>query len=139
MLDQHLVTDIVKRYLQENYPELLAEGYDRPDGSFECELQSPSRHFSLWIATYNNEITLGLQSPDGDSGCHTHFVPYDLESFPEVLEDMTGRIREIMSDKWLFYHSSRRGYSWTDDMEKRLEKKKKDETLLFFSWTGKLD
>ncbi len=138
MPDQSQVTSTTKHHLRLHHPELLRDQFDRPDGSFECQLQSPSKHFSIWIASYNCEITVGLQSPDGDSGCHTHFTPYRETDLPGVLASMSELMKDIMNDEVLFYHSSVHGYSWTSDRDALLEEKQPHETIMFFSWWGKL-
>lgn len=134
MLDQVLVSTVLRKYLQDHHPAFLTDATEHANGSMDCSLKSPSRHFSIWIGTYNSEYTLGLESPDGDSGCHTHFTPYTERDFPHVLENMSALLDDIMSGKVLFYHSTLQGYTWTSDMDDTLKKKRPDEEIMFFSW-----
>ncbi len=134
MLDQVLVSSVLRDYLQQHYPAFLADAGEHPNGSMDCSLKSPSRHFSIWIGTYNCEYTVGLESPDGDSGCHTHFTPYTAKDFDHVLGNMSALIDDIMSGKVVFYHSSLGGYTWTSDVDDTLKKKKPNEEIMYFSW-----
>jgi hypothetical protein len=132
-MNQITFSNIVRDYLAKEYPTFLKNITYHDDGSFDCTLQNSNGEFSVWIATENSEITLGLQAPDGTSNCHTHMRFYDEESY-EQLETMKNYFEKIFSNKLLFMHSSLSGYTWTENVEQELKKKKKNESIQFFKW-----
>jgi hypothetical protein len=138
MLDQISFSEVVKNWLEEFYPQFLFKIETKPDNSFDCSFESPSKKFSVWIATYSCEITVGLESHDGNSDCHTHFTPYEMEDITSVLENLSLILQEIFSGKLFFYHSSLTGYSWTTNDTEILKKKQKGESIEFFSWDAYL-
>lgn len=80
--------------------------------------------FSIWIATYDVELTIGLEDVEtNNSNCHTHMSFYGNEP-NEQLEAMSKYLENIFSDKLVFYHSTLSGFSWTYDIEETRAKKK---------------
>lgn len=104
------------------------------DGSFDCELRSLSNEFSIWVATYNSEITIGLVDPDGNSDIHTHISCYDEEDINDTLSDLAAKINEIIQDKLILYHSERTGYDWTYDINLVQKKRNHSEDIRAYSW-----
>ena len=130
-------SNIVKEYLIEKYPIFLKTLVNQPDGSFDCSLKNSTKEFSCWIATYNSEITIGLEDPDQISGCHTHMSFYGQEP-SEQLNGLNEYLTNIFSNKLIFYQSSLSGFSWTDNPSNTFIEKRKDENIKFFSWDGKV-
>ena len=87
MLEQKYFSELVKEYLETTSNQFSKNIKFLPDGSFHCSALSPTEQFSVWIATYDSEITVGLDSKDGNSNCHTHFTPYDLDEVKQVLQN----------------------------------------------------
>ena len=139
MLDQKRFSNLVKEFLKNSFPQFLNNIKTHPDDSFECSYRNPLGKFTIWIATYNLEITVGLESSDGNSDCHTHFTPYEPEDFEDVLERLSTILKEVFQNKLLYFYSSKRGYSWTSDVRETLLKRKSNESIEFFSWDGSLD
>lgn len=135
-MEQLVFSNIVKDYIAKEYPTLLEDISYKEDGSFDCTLKNSKGDFSVWIATYDSEITLGLQAPDGNSDCHTHMSFYGEEP-EEQLEGMKNYLERIFSNKLHFMQSSLSGYTWTDNVEDTLKKKKKTESIEFFKWNAK--
>ena len=128
MIEQIRFSKIIKQYLEENFPEFLPSLNYKDDGSFDCDLRNQADTFSIWLATYNSEITIGLEDPDGKTDIHTHISCYDEEDLPETLTRISNMINEIREDKLVLY-KGKSGYDWTDNIEKH---KKPNRT--FFSW-----
>lgn len=128
MMEQIYLSEIIKEFLSENFPEFLSSLDFKGDGSFDCDLRSQADTFSIWLATYNSEITIGLEDPDGKTDIHTHLSCDDKEDLPETLDRLAKMINEIREDKLVLYKDES-GYHWTDDMEK-----KKQPNTIFFSW-----
>ena len=139
MLEQRYFSDLVKGYLETTSNQFLPTINFSPDGSFHCSALSPTGQFSIWIATYNCEITVGLESNDGNSDCHTHFTPYDLDDVKQVFQNLTDILDDISNGQLLFYHSNLKGFSWTSNIVETMMKKKSDEAIEFFSWSGQID
>ena len=71
-MNQIEFSNIVKEYISKKHPAFLNNISYKEEHSFDCSLKNAKEEFSRWIATYNSEITLGLESSDGNSDCHTH-------------------------------------------------------------------
>lgn len=138
MLDQFVFSGLLKHFLRNNFPEFLLNPEEYENGSFRCETESPAKQFSIWITSENSEVTAGLASPDGNAHCHTHFTPFETSDIDGVFQDLADFIEEVRCNRVLFFHSSRRGYSWTDDVEITLSKKKAGESITFFAWDGRV-
>ncbi|GHA61231.1 hypothetical protein [Pontibacter akesuensis] len=132
-MEQDAFSNIVRAYISKVHPIFLESISYQADGSFDCTLKNAKGEFSVWIATYNSEVTLGLQAADGNSDCHTHMSFYG-EKPTEQLEAMKNHLEKIFSNKLLFMQSSLSGYSWTDNIEHALKKMKKNESIKFFKW-----
>jgi len=132
-MEQGAFSNIVRDYISKKYPAFLETISYHADGSFDCTIKNAKGKFSVWIATYDSEITLGLQAADGNSDCHTHMSFYGEEP-TEQLEAMKNYLEDIFSNKLLFMQSSLSGYSWTNNVEHTLKKKKKTESFKLFRW-----
>jgi len=132
-MEQNAFSNIVRDYIKKKYPAFFETISYQADGSFDCTLKNTKGKFSVWIATYNSEITLGLEAADGNSDCHTHMSFYGEEP-TEQLEAMKNYLENIFSNKLLIVQSSLSGYSWTDNIEDVLKRKKKNESVQFFRW-----
>ena len=132
-MNQDVFSNIIREYITKEYPAFLETISYQEDGSFDCTIRNAKGEFSVWIATYNCEITLGIQAPDGNSDCHTHMNFYGEEP-GEQLEAMKDYLEKIFSNKLFFMQSSLSGYSWTDNVEDTLKKKKRTESFKFFRW-----
>ena len=73
------------------------------DDSFECSLKSPTGIFSIWIATYNCEITFGLEAPNGKTDIHTHISCYDIDDIDDCTATLTRYIHQITDNKAILY------------------------------------
>ena len=128
MIEQICFSKIIKEYLEKDFPEFIPSLDYKDDGSFDCDLRNQANTFSIWLATYNSEITIGLEDPDGKTDIHTHISCYDEEDLTETLTRLSNMINEIREDKIVLYKSES-GYDWTSNIEKN---KKPDR--IFFSW-----
>jgi hypothetical protein len=68
----------------------------------------------MWIATYNSEITFGLESPNGGTDIHTHVSCYEREDLEDCLSTLTRLIEEIRSNKVILYRDASNVYDWID-------------------------
>jgi hypothetical protein len=124
MIDQIRFSEFIKSFLKNNFPEFISTINYKEDGSFDCDLKNPSNQFSIWLATYNSEITIGLEDPEGKTDIHTHISCYEEEDLDNALHDLSVIINEIKSDKVILYHSDQTGYQWTNNIHSILERKK---------------
>ena len=130
MIEQVRFSEIIKKFLDANLPEFLASINHRDDGSFDCDLRSPTNSFSIWLATYNSEITIGVEDPDGKTDIHTHISFYEDENSAKALNQLSKMINEIREDKLVLYKDKFGDYHLT----KNILEKKKDSNNIFFSW-----
>ena len=84
MINQEHFSELIKELLMEQLPEFCPTIEYNKDGSFDCDLRNPSNEFSIWIATYNSEITLGIEAPDGNTGCSLASDHYSWNSLSRV-------------------------------------------------------
>ncbi len=137
MLEQEKFSSTVESYLKVNFPDFLITLEYKEDHSFDCSLESPTKKFSIWIATYDCEITIGLSDPDNISGCHTHYSCYDDDT-SEVLAQLSQTINDILKNRLVFYHSSLHGFTWSDDIVRTMIEKQSNEAIEFFTWDGQI-
>ncbi len=113
-MEQKLFSKSVKEFLQNNFPEFVTTIKYQDDDSFDCSLKSDSKIFSIWIATYNSEITIGIEDPTGDSSIHTHISCYELEDLQSCFFDLTLFINNIKNDKLILYQKTNEKYDWIE-------------------------
>jgi hypothetical protein len=136
MIDQPHFSEIIKSFLKGNHPEFAGNVNDQDDSSFDCDLRNPTNEFSIWIATYNSEITIGLQDPAGKTEIHTHIACNNEEDMEAALVELSNTINNIKEDKLMLYHSDLGGYQWTDDINQVIMRKQPYESIKVFSWNG---
>ncbi len=134
MINQSHFSELIKSFLVENYPEFTATITQKEDESFDCDLRNPTNEFSIWIATYNSEITIGIEDPNGKTDIHTHISCYEEQDIDDALIELTKTINEIKNGKLILYHSDIKGYHWTNDINLIIEKKKTSEKIRQYTW-----
>ena len=134
-MDQATFSNHIYQYLLDNHPLFLENIKYHDNQSFDCTLTSPTGKFSVWIATYDKEITIGMDDPEQTSGTHTHLSFYG-EEVDEQTQALTKYLHDIFSSKLVFTHSSLSGYSWSDDIVTTLLEKDSNEAIEYFTWTG---
>ncbi|MBK8564768.1 MAG: hypothetical protein IPN76_15890 [Saprospiraceae bacterium] len=112
-MNQKIFSDKVMQFLTIEFPEFVQKVTYQNDDSFDCELDNPSGQFSMWIATYNEEITFGLKSPNGATDIHTHVSCYE-EDIDDCLTTLTKLIIEVKSNKVVMYKNEYNLYDWID-------------------------
>ena len=63
---------LAKDYILIHHPDFAGTIQYKDDGSFDCSIKSGKGHLSLWIATYDKEITIGFEDANGKCDWHTH-------------------------------------------------------------------
>ena len=134
-MNQATFSNHIYQYLLENHPLLLENMKYHDDQSFDCTLTNPTGRFSVWIATHDKEITIGMNNPEQTSGAHTHLSFYG-EDVDEQTQALSKYLHDIFSNKLVFTHSNLSGYSWSDDIVTTLLEKDSDEAIEYFTWTG---
>ncbi len=133
-MEQKIFSNYVFEFLDKNFPEFLPTVKYYDDGSFECDLKSVSGKFSMWIASYNSEITFGLKTPDGKTDVHTHVSCFELADLDDSFATLSRLIHEIKNHKVVVYQTERGAYDWIE-YKKILEKEnKKKTTFKKFFW-----
>ncbi len=130
MIEQIRFSEIIKKFLQDNFVEFLPSINYKDHGSFDCDLRSPTNTFSIWLATYNSEITIGVEDPVGKTDIHTHISLYEDENSTKALIQLSKMINEIREDKLVLYKDEFGDYHLT----KNILEKKKESNNIFFSW-----
>lgn len=113
-MEQKLFSKSVKKFLQNNHPEFVTTIKYQDDDSFDCSLKSISNMFSIWIATYNSEITIGFEDPTGDTSIHTHISCYELEDLQYCFSSLTDFINNIKGDRLILYQKANGKYDWIE-------------------------
>ncbi|GGZ94604.1 hypothetical protein [Algibacter mikhailovii] len=133
-MNQKRFSELIKSFLVQKFPEFTKTINYKDDNSFDCDLRSPTNEFSIWIATYNSEITIGLEDPSGKTDIHTHISCYEEEDINNALTDLATEINNITKGKTLLYHSDRIGYQWTNDINLILKRKNTFENIRVYNW-----
>jgi hypothetical protein len=124
-VEQKTFSKLIVEFLGKSFPEFISTIKYQDDGSFECDLKSPSGKFSIWIATYNSEITFGLEAPNGKTDIHTHVSCYEIDDIDDCLATLTKLINEVMSNKCIIYLKDNETYDWIEfDRLLQMEQKK---------------
>jgi hypothetical protein len=113
-MNQKVFSDKILQFLTKEFPEFVQTLTYQNDDSFDCELRNPSGQFSMWMATYNKEITFGLKTPTGDTDIHTHVSCYEEEDIDDCLSTLKNLIEEIKSNKVILYKNESDIYDWID-------------------------
>lgn len=116
-MEQKQFSEYIFKFLEKNYPEFLKTIKFQDDKSFDCDLRSESGIFSIWIATYNCEITVGIEDPNGKTDIHNHIPCYELEDFEKCVKQLSSIIDNIKTDKILLYQSRSGYYDWIESVE----------------------
>jgi hypothetical protein len=138
MIEQTEFSQMVELFLREKFPEFLSTIKYHEDHSFDCSLKSPTGQFSMWIATHNSEITLGLEDPDKTSACHTHISCYEREDVAETFQQLEKLVNDVFTNRRVFYHSNLNGFSWSDDIVRTITEKRRNEMIEYFTWNGEI-
>lgn len=116
-MEQKEFSKLIIKFLEENYPEFTKTIKFQDDESFDCDLKSESGIFSIWIATYNGEITIGIEDPKGETNIHTHISCYEFEDFKSCVAELMSFIENIKSDKLILYQDEYGEYDWIESIE----------------------
>ena len=111
-MKQEIFSKHVFEFLEKSFPEFIPTIKYNEDGSFDCDLRSPSGRFSMWIATYNEEITFGIEDPDGKTNIHTHISCYETDDLENCFKKLTELINEIKENKVIVYVTDSNVYDW---------------------------
>ena len=126
---------IAKEYILTNHPGFAGTINYKEDGSFNCCIQSEKKQLTIWIGTYDTEITIGFDDPNGKCDWHTHMSLFNAYEPWEEFEAMTELLQLILTDKKPIIFSSKNGYSLTDDVEEDLKNKDTDEIMTIYKWS----
>ena len=113
-MEQNLFSKLIKQFLEANFPEFVTKINYQNDGSFDCSLKSNSKKFSIWIATYNSEITIGIEILNGNSDIHTHISCNEFEDFESCVSELSLYINNIKNDKLILYRNENGKYDWIE-------------------------
>jgi hypothetical protein len=124
-MEQKRFSTLIFKFLEQTFPEFIPTIKYQDDGSFDCDLKSPSGKFSIWIATYNSEITFGLEAPNGNTDIHAHVTCYEDDDFNECITVLTKMINEVKDNKLILYFNDKEVYDWIEiDRLLKIEHKK---------------
>jgi hypothetical protein len=124
-MNQQTFSNHIIEFLEKSFPEFISSVKYHEDGSFDCESKNLSGSFAIWIATYNIEITLGIEAPNGETGIHTHVSCYENDDLDECFEKVSNLITEIKDHKVILYLNDKECFDWIN-YDQLLEKEKKN-------------
>ena len=116
-MEQKLFSKLIIEFIERNYPEFIETIKYQDDGSFDCDLKSDSGIFSIWIATYNSEITIGIEDPTGQNNIHTHISCYEIEDLKSCTTELSKYIENIKADNLILYKDKDGKYDWIESSE----------------------
>lgn len=122
-------------YILTHHPEFSETILYKDDGSFDCSITSVKGHLSIWIATYDAEITVGFEDANGKCDWHTHMSLFNANEPEEEFAAMTKLLRTILSDEEPIVFSSKNGYTLSDDVEEDLKNIDADEVMDLRKWS----
>ena len=126
---------LAKDNLLTHHPDCAGTIQYKDDSSFDCSIKSRKGHLSLWIATYDAEITIGFEDVNGKCDWHTHMRLFNAYEPDEEFSAMTKLLQAILSDEEPILFSSKNGYTLTNDIEEDLKNKDTDEVLTVNKWS----
>lgn len=68
----------------------------------------------MWIATYNCEITYGIEGPDGKTDIHSHFSCDEIDDLPGCLYYIREWIESVINNETFIYRKDSNEWDWTD-------------------------
>src|SRR5689334_10495501 len=125
---------LTKTFLAERYPIFLQTIAYKDDDSFDCSLKSITGKLSIWIATYNREITVGFDNSENICDWHTHMSLFGANELNEELIAMSQLLDSILSGKEPIIFSSKTGFTLTNDLESEIRDKDEDEIIIIYKW-----
>ncbi|WP_298732497.1 hypothetical protein [uncultured Chitinophaga sp.] len=136
-MKQEIFSKYVFEFLEGSFPEFITTIKYHKDGSFDCSLRNPSGEFSIWIATCNEEITIGIAAPDGKTDIHTHISCYEIDDLHDCFKQLTVLINDIKDNKVIVYVNNQNVYAWID-YHRLIEKETKNGTnFQKYFWSGR--
>ena len=135
-MTQSEFSDLIKNYLAQHHPEFLLSINFKEDGSFDCHAQSKMAKLSIWLATYDLEITVGFEDNEGNSDSHWHLGRIEEIELPELLADTSKFITDIIYDKILIVQREKTGYHIYKDFGEVSKSKSKHTTIGVYKWSG---
>jgi len=111
-MEQKIFSEFIKKFIELEFYGFMHDIKYHDDESFDCTLRSPSDKFSIWLATCNSEITIGLKTPDGNTGIHTHISCYEIEDLDICLKQLSKIINDVIDDKLILYREANGHYNW---------------------------
>ncbi|WP_454880354.1 hypothetical protein [Sphingobacterium detergens] len=126
-MEQREFSKLTLKFLEGNYPQFAQTIKFQDDRSFDCDWKSESGIFSIWIATYNTKITIGIEDPNGKTDSH---IPcYGLDDLGACVAELSSFIENIKADNLVLYQGEDGKYDWIESSEfENLDNCKK------FSW-----
>jgi hypothetical protein len=134
-MTQSKFSALASDYILAYHPDFGATFQYKDDGSFDCSIKSKKRHLTIWIATYDNEITIGFEDVNAKCDWHTHMRLFDAHGYEEEFLAMTKLLKAILSDEEPILFSSKNGYTLTDNIEEDFASKDRDEVLTVYKWS----
>jgi hypothetical protein len=113
-MKQEILSKYVFQFLEKAFPEFIPTIKYHEDRSFDCDLRNPFENFSIWIATYNEEITFGIESPDGKTDIHTHISCYENDDLENCIKKLAELINKIRSNEVIVYVNDFNDYDWIE-------------------------
>jgi len=134
-MKQSEFSNLAKEHIVKHYPLFIGNLNFKQDGSFDCSIKSKTGRLSVWIATYDCEITIGFEDAEGKCDWHTHMSLFGANEPKVEPNAMSQLLDSILSDKEPIVFSSKSGFTLTDNINEDINQKEDDETITVYKWT----
>ena len=136
-MDQEEFSKLSEEYIRRRYSNNVRKINYQDDRSFDCLIASPKGLLCIWIATYDNEITVGFEDADGNSdGWHVHMGKSPAAERPEEeFVAMSQLIDSILFDREPILFDANYGYSLTDELDAKKRAAAKSDAVTVFRWS----
>ncbi|HZX74262.1 MAG TPA: hypothetical protein VFE57_07575 [Cyclobacteriaceae bacterium] len=135
LMDQLEFSNAIKIYLETRFPLYIPSSKFHDDDSFEFTIKSNSGKINIWIATFDLEITIGLEDTNGNSDTHWHLGRAEEHDISELFSIISEFVSDIITDKKIIVQKEQKNhvlYSLTDDLSKI---KLKDSIINSYKWS----
>lgn len=133
-LSQAAFSQIALNYITEHHAAFLANIKYQQDGSFDCSLKSKKDIISVWIASYDAEISVGLEDRDFISEWHVPMSSLGAKTPAQEFAAMTKLLGEILSGEAGIEYSEEFGYELAQHPYEQSRERTGEEIVTNYTW-----
>lgn len=121
--------------IKQRFPHISFLTEKREDDSIDVRFNSPKGLLSIWIGTFNTEITMGFEDSEEKSYWHTHMSLFGSYEPDEQIGSLASLLNNILSDKEPIFYSSKEGFYLTSDAVAELNEQNSGEEIKHYKWS----